>query len=441
VVILCSILLVILCAKSTAIYANTSSSEDDWPMFSHDAARTGYSTGAGPTTSIGSVLSISLSVDSGPVVSGDRVYVGANGADVCCINGSTGVTIWKFTTGDTASCPAIFNGHVYTGVESGTVFCIDALTGTEIWNYTLKGVIKFSSPAVADNFVCLGSWDGELYTSASYFGNIYCLDSSTGAKLWNYSTKAPIIQAPAIKNGYVYVGSGLVAYGDAAGDGKLYALNASTGTEIWNYTPEYAATFAPFHVRAVSSPAVAGGYVYICPWSDMGTYCLNASTGDQIWRETLSGPDGNSPAVANGCVYVPSYTGRIFALDAFTGTAKWNTSVIINFYRMASVSTPAVASDYLYVGSWGEIGTTQGTVNCIDASTGATIWNYTIGEGLSSPAVANECVYISSSHDGKLYAFAECAVLEEFPSWIILPVASISALTSELLIYFKKRKH
>ncbi len=69
-------------------------------------------------------------------------------------------------------------------------------TNQTLWNYT-TGAMIFSSPAVADGRVHVGSYDN----------NLYCLDAATGALLWNYTTGGVIYSSPAVANGVVYVGS------------------------------------------------------------------------------------------------------------------------------------------------------------------------------------------------------------------------------------------
>ena len=56
---------------------------------------------------------------------------------------------------------------------------------------------------------------------------MYALNAGTGALLWKYATEDGVYSSPAVANGVVYVGSD---------DDNLYALNASTGALLWKYT-------------------------------------------------------------------------------------------------------------------------------------------------------------------------------------------------------------
>jgi parallel beta-helix repeat protein len=293
---------------------------------------------------------------------------------------TTNKTQWTYTTGDGVySSPAVADGKVYVGSLDGKVYCLDALTGAHIWNYTTGQV--YSSPAVSD---------GRVYVGSYMPFKVYCLDAATGAHIWNYTTGGQIWSSPAVADGKVYVGSL---------DNKVYCLDAATGAHIWSYTTGY---------MVESSPAVADGKVYVGSM-DKKVYCLDASTGAYIWNYTTKSNVRSSPAVADGKLYVGSPDGKVYCLDASTGAHVWT-------YTTSTIgggvsSSPAVADGKVYVGS------SNNKTYCLDASTGAHIWSYTTDDGVqSSPAVADGMVFIGS-YDGKVYAFGNVIrVPEDYPT-------------------------
>ena len=101
-----------------------------------------------------------------------------------------------------------------------------------------------------------------------------------------------------------------------------------------------------------------------------------------------------SPAVYNGYVYIGSYDGYICGLNASTGTQIWK------YQTQGSVmSSPAVAYGRVYVGS------EDNNVYCLNASNGEKIWQSPTGYWVwSSPAVANGNVYVGSE-DNSIYCF------------------------------------
>jgi len=102
------------------------------------------------------------------------------------------------------------------------------------------------------------------------------------------------------------------------------------------------------------------------------------NTNHTIWNYTTDYDVTSSPAVVDGKVYVASCDGRLYCLDASTGAHIWNNGT------GTMVSSPAVVDGKVFVGSstWKSSG-----VYCLNASTGAHIWNSTTGDSVeSSPA-------------------------------------------------------
>ena len=121
-------------------------------------------------------------------------------------SGSSGVTAqasadWQMFRGDLA----------HHGVGTGS----PVLNARLLWNFSAGGQI-YSSPAVVDGVVFVGSLNG----------NIYALKADNGAELWNYSTNGQVYSSPAVADSIVYVGSA---------DGKIYALNATVGARLWSF--------------------------------------------------------------------------------------------------------------------------------------------------------------------------------------------------------------
>jgi len=89
-------------------------------------------------------------------------------------------------------------------------------TNQTLWSYTTAGRI-WSSPAVTDGLLFVGSFDK----------NMYALDATKGTLTWNFSTGGQIYTSPAVSDGIVYFGSN---------DYQVYALKANNGNLVWNFT-------------------------------------------------------------------------------------------------------------------------------------------------------------------------------------------------------------
>ena len=144
---------------------------------------------------------------------------------------------WHFKTGSFIySSPAVVDGVVYIGSGDHNVYALNASTGKRIWKYRTGAYVLYTSPAVVGGVVYIGSWDD----------NVYALKADTGGKVASFTTGYFVDSSPAVTDGVVYIGSS---------DGKLYALNAANLSKIWSFDA------APGEVT--DNPAVVEGVVYI----------------------------------------------------------------------------------------------------------------------------------------------------------------------------------
>ena len=112
-----------------------------------------------------------------------------------------------------------------------------------------------------------------------------------------------------------------------------------------------------------------------------------------LWKYNTGGEVYASPAVVGGVVYVGSNDGNVYALNATSGIKLWNfaTSNII-------FSSPAVVGGVVYVGSDDDY------VYALNATSGIKLWSYSTGNAVeSSPAVVGGVVYVGS-YGGNVYA-------------------------------------
>jgi outer membrane protein assembly factor BamB len=59
---------------------------------------------------------------------------------------------------------------VCVGSEDKNIYAVNAATGALLWRYATGGVVDYSSPAVSNGAVFIGSFDG----------NVYAFDLSSG---------------------------------------------------------------------------------------------------------------------------------------------------------------------------------------------------------------------------------------------------------------------
>lgn len=186
-----------------------------WPMFQHDAGRSGASCGASSVDAANvSELAprwftpTSAPVTAEPVVVGQMLWVGDGGGTFHALDTATGASRWTFTVTDqhqssygviTSSAawrPARANGGatVYFG-GGGSVYALDAATGHQVWADDLdpaqptSAVEVESSPLLIEGAdhrpeVVVGTDSNE--TPGTDRTGVIALDADTGALLWKY---------------------------------------------------------------------------------------------------------------------------------------------------------------------------------------------------------------------------------------------------------------
>ncbi len=370
-------------------------SNDDWSMYRHDPQNTGTSTSNAPDATPLWQFSTGDKIRSSPTIANGVVYEGSNNGYLYALNATSGQLIWQYNSGSQIeSSAAIANGIVYVGIlwdgHNGYVDALNATTGSLIWRFTTNSGIE-SSPTVVDGVVYVGS----------YSGYVYALNAGSGSLVWSKLIGGSVFSSPAVVDGVVYVGSC---------NGYVYSLNAANGAIIWAFRTGS---------EVYASPAVVNNVVYVN--SDNGTiYALKALDGSRIWQAAFGKTDhaDDSPAVANGAVFVGSRNGY-YAFNASDGSQIWYFTSPYSQRQLTGYvySSPAVAGNTVYFGSF------DSYLFALDATSGSAVWAYRTGGFLfSSPAIANGVVYIGS-YDGKIYALGNPNEVTPVPTQTPQPTA------------------
>jgi outer membrane protein assembly factor BamB len=138
--------------------------------------------------------------------------------------------------------------------------------------------------------------------------------------------------------------------------------------------------------------AVVNGIVYVTSYGGV-LYALDAQTGALKWSyATGSSMQLDTPAVAGGLVYFGTLDDNVYALDALTGVLKWRYNTGGAIY-----DSPTIANGVLYIGA----ATSTHTLFALDAKSGALKWSFTPASGygnFSTPMVYNSMVYVGSDN-------------------------------------------
>lgn len=296
---------------------------------------------------------------------------------------------WQFDSGAPIRGTVTVNeGRLYFGNSAGTIFCIEKKSGKEIWKHQAGGAMV-SQPLVAGGLVVFQTRDNK----------ISALQAGSGKPSWTYEFNRPSPHtwgwdyydaSPVLAGSQVLVGTG---------DNHLYALSLTDGRLLWKFA-------TGDKIRA--TPLVNDGKVYL-PSFDGFLYVLDAANGKEDAKfetegvqhyTTVYGWDRtsliSSPALGGSDLVFGSRDGGLYCINAKTLERKWRFTYGASWVG----SSPAIDGYRAYVG-WSD----ALVISAVDINTGEEVWKYNGGSYFySTPAVDAAHVYIGS-FNGKVYAF------------------------------------
>ena len=314
----------------------------DWPYFGRVPERTHYVPSApDPPFKFDWVFWAKQLIEFPPAIVGDSMFVVNKAGTTFDVRTSDGKVRWQRNLGNTVTGPAYAHGLVYVAQFDGVFAALDSKTGKVRWTFHTPTHLESSPLAVGGN-VYFGS-DG---------GTLFALDASTGKLAWKQDLGAPVKASPTYHDGVVYVG-------DYAG--RIHALSAAGGKPRWSVDTGGGGFY--------SSPAIDFGKLYEA--SSNGTLFALTLAGHVAWRFKTSNDIYSSPAVADipgsgPTVLIGSYNHQLYALNAKTGSKRWQFDV-----GGQVPGSPTVIGKTVYTSSFQTSKTTG-----LDARTGKPRWQW-----------------------------------------------------------------
>jgi outer membrane protein assembly factor BamB len=258
--------------------------------------------------------------------------------------------------------PVSFGDLIYVSTSNGqdeshvhvpsprapSIIAINKNTGKLVWEDNSVGEKilhgQWSSPTVAK----IGGVDQVMMGQGD--GWIRGYEALTGKKLWEFDTnpkdsvwpktRNELISTPVVYDGLVYIANGQdPEHGE--GVGHMYAIDATKRGDItktglvWHYEKIR---------RTVSTPAIADGIVYIPDFSGF-FHAVDAKTGKEIWVHDMLAAIWGSALLADGKLYLGDEDGDVVVMQA--GKEK---KVLAEMNMGSSVySTPVPANGVLFI--------------------------------------------------------------------------------------------
>jgi outer membrane protein assembly factor BamB len=253
--------------------------------------------------------------------------------------------------------------------------------------------------------------DGEKIYAIDYQGKLVAMNSKTGKKLWSKRAVRPnlgwwgwvksMLHLEDVDPDWqvsagVAAENGLILIGTYAGE--VVAFN-SDGTELWRHQLPGEILAAPHTNGNIVSVQTLNGKLF----------ALDAKTGSRRWFYDNPPPiltlRGTAvPVVTDTTAYVGFSNGRLMAFNADDGAILWDQRVAMpkgrsELERMIDIhGAPLIQGGILYVGTY------QGKISAISRGTGSNIWTKD-GSTSENMAVKDDKLFVAHS-DGKVVCYS-----------------------------------
>ncbi|HWO09423.1 MAG TPA: PQQ-binding-like beta-propeller repeat protein, partial [Polyangiaceae bacterium] len=267
--------------------------------------------------------------------------------------------------------------RIFAGSRDNGMYAIQAQDGSVLWRFETLGFVQ-CAPLYdpVEDVVYFGSNDGALY-------KVY---AKNGRLLWRFMTNAEVARRPVLYNGVLYV---------ANANDTILALDPKSGELRWHQhrTPAMGMEVAGYSGITVFRDKIYSGF------SDGTVLAFDPRTGAERWQPVdlaaeVEAQTGEAPRYldvdttpvpdtlhSGPVVYVASYAGGVFALDAETGTQIWPNAGVLGVHELvlwsqpASVNPPAQERKLLLAASG-----TSG-LWALNPETGAEVWRRALPSG------------------------------------------------------------
>ena len=296
-----------------------------------------------------------------------RLYVGAESGNLHAL-GFDGRPLYRFELHEPIeSEPALdpVKQALYVGTERGELYAIEAEHGKILWKVEGDAAIRQKPVLLSDAVLVITEEDTvEAYSRAD------------GRVLWRYA-REPL-------EGFLVAGhSGLTLTGNnrllaAFNDGMVVELDALDGSVKWerNTALEVPETEPgrPRYTDVDTTPAVIDDKVYVASFGG-GLYALDANNGSVVWREPDMTGITSLKATPDGALILVSADRGVVRFDVRARAADWQ-----KVLERGSFGVPEIFDGLVVVGD------SRGSLVALDLQTGDELGRVDSGHGFVARA-------------------------------------------------------
>ena len=307
---------------------------------------------------------------------------------------------WKVAVGVGDSSPALVSDKLYVfGRQEAdeVVQCLEADSGKQVWeNRYPAGHVVTGPPARHPGTRSSPTAAGDKVFTLGVGGILSCLDARTGKLVWRKQSaedylgipyKSDASMSPLVTDGMCLVQVGIKT------NGAMIAFDAASGAPKWKWDGDGPASSSPVLMSLQGTKQV----VTLTARYVVG---LNLADGKLLWKVPFEAAQGNNTTpIIEGQALIYCGQGKgTFAINIsgsggeFTTTPLWTNKTIAPRF-----ATPVMKDGFLYGYS--------GHFYCVDARTGATLWEDTVNRGNSAALVDAGTVIFATTVNSEVTVF------------------------------------
>ena len=263
-----------------------------------------------------------------PIIDNGTVFIGSLDSSLYALDLATGKEKWKQQTrGPIRSSVCVSQSGLFLLGSDGFLFKLDKDSGKVLGYYqTMNGYMGDRQHDFADYFTSTPVIkDSTIYFASGEY--IYAISTTQGYLNWTFKAGDLVHTRPAIAQNWLYAGSF---------DGNLYAIDIRTGNLTWKFKTTGKYSFPKGEVTG--NPVVAGGMV-IAGARDNNLYSIDLRGGYCNWMKQFPAGWALPITVNDSVIYVGTSDDRsFFAFDIRTGNQLWRAPVGFNIFGGCAVA-------------------------------------------------------------------------------------------------------
>ena len=333
-------------------------------------------------------------IASSPLVEGEKIYYVSNRGEVMCLDTE------GFRDGGQNDGP-VTDEKLTAETDADVLWKFDMMEEVGAFPHNLSN----SSPVVHGNLIYVMTSNGQdeshVNIPSPKAPAIIALDKNTGKLVWEDNSVFDKILHGQWSSPSVGTIGGQVQVVNAQGDGWIRGYEATTGKKLWEFdTNPKDSVWPKTRNEVISTPVVVGDVVYISNGQDpehgegVGhAYAIDATkrgditTSGRLWHYDKIRRSVSTPAIHDGLIYWPDFSGFLHCLDQKTGQAYWTHDMFAAIW-----GSPMVADGKVYLGDEdGDVAVLQPgkTLKVLaESNMGSSVY--------SSPVAVNGTLFISS---------------------------------------------